>query len=61
MEIHYHSADELDRVYQLIVEAGKKRTHTDADSLVCRRHNCLRQTLVSADKSCADNNVCRES
>ena len=26
VEIHYHSADELDRVYQLIVEAGKKRS-----------------------------------
>ncbi len=25
VEIHYHSADELDRVYRLIVEAGKKR------------------------------------
>ena len=25
VEVHYHSADELDRVYQLIVEAGKKR------------------------------------
>ena len=26
VEIHYHSADELDRIYGLIVEAGKKRT-----------------------------------
>jgi ParB family transcriptional regulator, chromosome partitioning protein len=26
LEIHYHSADELDRVYRLIVDAGKKRT-----------------------------------
>jgi ParB family transcriptional regulator, chromosome partitioning protein len=25
VEIHYHSADELDRVYRLIVDAGKKR------------------------------------
>jgi len=25
VEIHYHSADELDRVYRLIVETGKKR------------------------------------
>ena len=25
VEIHYHSAEELDRVYRLIVEAGKKR------------------------------------
>jgi ParB family transcriptional regulator, chromosome partitioning protein len=25
VEIHYHSAEELDRVYQLIVDAGKKR------------------------------------
>ena len=25
VEVHYHSADELDRVYRLIVEAGKKR------------------------------------
>jgi ParB family transcriptional regulator, chromosome partitioning protein len=27
VEIHYHNADELDRVYQLIVDAGKKRPH----------------------------------
>jgi len=26
VEIHYHSADELDRVYRLIVDSGKKRT-----------------------------------
>jgi ParB family chromosome partitioning protein len=25
VEVHYHSAEELDRVYRLIVEAGKKR------------------------------------
>jgi ParB family chromosome partitioning protein len=25
VEVHYHSADELDRVYRLILEAGKKR------------------------------------
>jgi ParB family chromosome partitioning protein len=25
VEIHYHSADELDRVYRVIVDAGKKR------------------------------------
>jgi ParB family transcriptional regulator, chromosome partitioning protein len=25
VEIHYHSADELDRVYRLIVDSGKKR------------------------------------
>ena len=26
VEIHYHSTEELDRIYRLIVEAGKKRT-----------------------------------
>jgi len=26
VEIHYHSADELERVYRLILDAGKKRT-----------------------------------
>jgi len=25
VEIHYHSADELDRIYQFVVEAGKRR------------------------------------
>jgi ParB family chromosome partitioning protein len=25
VEVHYHSADELDRVYRLIIEAGKRR------------------------------------
>jgi ParB family chromosome partitioning protein len=25
VEIHYHNAEELDRVYRMIVEAGKKR------------------------------------
>jgi ParB family chromosome partitioning protein len=27
VEIHYHSADELDRVYRMLVEAGKSHTH----------------------------------